>query len=343
MLSSINHIIPDLLLKSNYRFLRHALIQLAALLITVNVLWDEPVRILLDRFWAWGIYFLLFTMMIYINMYWLVPRLLLKGRAKLYLLLTSSLILFFIFSVGMLQTVSEGDHTSTRTPIFLGIVSGVVAFSLFIVGLTTLQLFKYRLENRRRINELENATMAIELANLQNQINPHFLFNMLNNANIMAGEDADKSSYMLSKLNDLLRYQVDKGSKESAKLKDDIAFFRDYLELEKLRRDRFGYTIHLEGNTALEVPPLLFVPFVENAVKHNPENDSYVEIVFRVTANKLYFKCKNPKAKSSQTKKEGGIGLVNIKRRLDLLFEGSYTLHLKDEKETYTVVMEITI
>lgn len=343
MLSRINHITPDLLLKSNHRFLRHALIQLAALLITVNILWDGPLQILSGRFWAWGIYFLLFIMIIYINMYLLVPRLLLKGRTKSYLLSTSSLVLFLIFSLGVLHTVSEGDSIATRTPAFLGMVSGVVAFSLFIVGSTALQLFKYHLENRRRINELENATMAIELANLQNQINPHFLFNMLNNANIMAGEDVGKSSYLLSKLNDLLRYQVDNGFKESVRLKDDIAFFSDYLELEKTRRDCFRYTIHMEGNTDLEVPPLLFIPFVENAVKHNPENGSYVELIFRVTADKLYFACKNPKAKSPQTKKEGGIGLVNITRRLDLLFAGNYTLDLKDEKVSYTAIMEIII
>lgn len=344
MLSKIDHITPDLLLKPNFRFLRHLLLQLAILLITVNILWDEPVEILSDRFWAWGIYILLFNVTIYINMYLLVPRLLLQRRTKRYVGLTFLLIFFFVFSIGILQSISEGDSTAPiRTPAFIGIISGFATFALFIAGVTNLQLFKYLLENRQRISELENATMAVELANLQNQINPHFLFNMLNNANIMAGEDAEKSSYMLSKLNDLLRYQVDKGSEKSVHLKDDIAFFRDYLDLEKMRRDRFSYTINCEGKTDIEVPPLLFIPFVENAVKHNPENDSYVEINFRVKANKLHFACKNPKAKSSYTKKEGGIGLVNIKRRLDLLFGENYTLKLEDENESYTARMELVL
>ncbi len=344
MLNRMNHITPDLLLKPNYRLLRHALLQLAVLLITVNILWDEPVHILSDRFWAWGVYILLFNATIYINIYWLVPRLLLEGKAKLYIGLTFSVIFFFVFSIGMLQSISEGESTvasASRAPVWIGIISGLASFALFIVGLTNLQLFKHLLENRQRINELENATMTVELANLQNQINPHFLFNMLNNANIMAGENVEKSSYMLSKLNDLLRYQVDKGSVDLVKLEDDIALLRDYLELEKIRRDRFSYMIHLEGNTNFEVPPLLFIPFIENAVKYNPENDSYVDVVFRVTASKLYFECKNPKTKSSQTRKEGGIGLVNIKRRLDLLFGRNYTLILKDEKESYTAIMEL--
>jgi LytS/YehU family sensor histidine kinase len=244
----------------------------------------------------------------------------------------------------MLQSVFGGEaSTPNRTPAFIGIISSLASFALFIAGLTNLQLFQYLIINRQRINDLEDATMAVELANLQNQVNPHFLFNMLNNANIMAGEDTEKSSHILSKLNDLLRYQVEKGSEKSVKLKDDVDLLRDYLELEKMRRDRFNYTIQLEGNAHIEVPPLLFIPFVENAVKHNPENDSFVNVIFRVTPDELYFECKNPKAKSSQTKKEGGIGLVNIKRRLDLLFERNYTLTLSDEKEAYIATMKLKL
>lgn len=343
MLSRINPFIPDLLLKPKYWFLRHSLVLLAALLITVSILWDDPVSIRPDRFLAWGVYFSLFTTIIYINRYLLVPRLLLKKKTRLYLLLTSLLIVLLILSIGMLQNPPEDDAPLTRTPALIGITSGIAAFSLFIVGLTTLQLFKYRLENRQRIRELENATMAIELGNLQNQINPHFLFNMLNNANIVAGEDKEKSSHMLAKLNDLLRYQIENGTNQSVKLSEDIEFFGDYLELEKTRRDRFDYTICLEGNMDFEVPPLLFIPFIENAVKHNPENDSYVELVFRVADNKLYFSCKNPKIKSPQPNKGGGIGLANIKRRLELLFKGKYALDLRDEKDAYTAIMEIDL
>jgi len=82
---------------------------------------------------------------------------------------------------------------------------------------------------------------------------------------------------------------------------------------------------------------------VENAVKHNPENDSHVEITFRIGGNRLSFECKNPKARLPRTAKEGGIGLVNIRRRLDLLFEKDYSLELIDEEEMYTVKMEFKI
>ena len=334
--------IPAFLLNPDYRIYRHLLLQVIVLLITMNVFWDEPDRFLSDRFGVWIVYFLLMNFIIYINMYLLVPRLLLKGKTFFYIFSFPVLMLAAGFIIGLLQDASSGENAeSTMSPI--GIISPIAGFSFFVAGLTTVLLFKNRLGNILRIRDLEAVTMEVELANLQNQINPHFLFNMLNNANIMAGEDAEKSSYILSKLNDLLRYQIDDSSKESVCLSNDITFLNDYLELEKLRRDRFDYRIRQEGDCNIEVPPLLFIPFVENAVKHNPENDSYVHIDFRVNRNMLYFKCENPKARFPFVKKDGGIGLVNIKRRLDLLFGKNYNLNLKDDSEKYTVVMEIKI
>src|SRR5690606_41719399 len=98
--------------------------------------------------------------------------------------------------------------------------------------------------------------MAVELANLQNQINPHFLFNMLNNANIMAGEDTQKSSLMLSKLKDRLRYQVDKSSEKTVRLDQEDALFKDYLELETVRRDRCSFAINFLVGMSQSVLPL---------------------------------------------------------------------------------------
>ncbi|MDR1090359.1 MAG: histidine kinase, partial [Prevotella sp.] len=304
------------------------------------------VRILPERFTVWLLYYFLFNTLIYVNMYLLVPRLLLKGRTRLYLL-SSFLLIFGIMAgiavLGSMMGENDSRVSATSAPAIIAIASSFTSLSLLIVGLTALQLLKYRTENEEKINALENVTMKIELSNLQNQINPHFLFNMLNNANIMVSENAAESSYILSKLKTLLRYQVDEGSKETVKLKGDLTFIEDYLELEKMRRDRFTYTIQSDGNTGITIPPLLFIPFIENAVKHNPENDSYVKIMFLITGGKLHFECENPKAKLPHTKKEGGIGLVNIRKRLDLLFANNYMLMLKDEEEVYTVKMELRI
>lgn len=341
MLSKFNDVISNLLLKSNYRILRHLLVQLAVVLISINALWDASLHLIPNSFVDWLAYFCVINVLIYVNAYLLVPRLLLQGRVKAYLFLTPLLILLIIIGVGMIQSGSDNHYIAT--PPLIGLLAGFCAFTLFIIGLTTLQLWKYRMANAQRINDLKNATMAVELASLQNQINPHFLFNVLNNANILVDEDAEKSSFMLSRLNELLHYQVEKGARELVPLREDIKFLEDYLELEKMRRDRFTYHIRVEGDNDIQVPPLLFIPFVENAVKHNPGNDSYVDIVLRIAAEKLYFKCENPKVQTGYPRKEGGIGLRNIKRRLDLLFEEAYKLELIDKEEKYTVIMELKI
>lgn len=346
MLNKLNHTIPAFLLQPGYRVYRHLLVQLVVMLITINVFWDEPDVVLTERLNVWVVYFLLIDAIIYTNIYLLVPRLLQKGETLYYTLSVFGLLLLAILVLGQLQKMlPENNAQEVLPPVvqLLGALSSLAGFGILITGLTALLLFKNRLENAKRIRDLERSTMEIELANLQNQINPHFLFNMLNNANILAGEDAKKSSYLLARLNDLLHYQIMGSSKEMVSLKEDIDFLNDYLALEKTRRDRFSYSLRTEGDCNVNIPPLLFIPFVENAVKHNPENDSYVNLVFRISAERLYFQCENPKARSPYTKKDGGIGLVNIKKRLDLLFGKNYSLDLLDEQDKYTVIMEFIV
>lgn len=321
--------------------MKHVAIQLIVALITVNILWDEPDAIQPGRLGAWLVYFLQIDLIICVNMYVLVPLLLIKHRIGWYVPALLALIIFSVMGIGMLQDSTMDNEENSQT--WLQALASFSAFGLFITGLTTGQLSLYRFENLRRIDELENVTMSIELANLQNQINPHFLFNMLNNANIMAGEDAGKSSHILLKLKDLVRYQVEAGGKKAVRLANEISFLRDYLELEKLRRDSFAFTIRAEGNMEADVPPLLFIPFVENAVKHNPESGSYVDIRFRREGGTLRFECRNPKTTQAFKAKGGGIGLANVKRRLDLLFGKDYSLSLPDRKDVYSVIMELKV
>ena len=174
--------------------------------------------------------------------------------------------------------------------------------------------------------------MQTELQQLKNQINPHFLFNMLNNANILVKEDPDEASQILGKLNDLLRYQFNDSTRKEVSLNADIQFLTSFLELEKVRRDHVC------------VPPLLFIPFVENAVKHNPDSDnlSYVHIYFTLHDHELSFRCENSKP-SVPVKREGGIGLANVRRRLELLYGSGYTLEIKDLATTYSVNLRLSL
>ena len=182
---------------------------------------------------------------------------------------------------------------------------------------------------------------------LQNQINPHFLFNMLNNANVLIKKNPEEASRVLFKLEDMLRYQINDSAKEQVLLSSEIHFLNDFLNLEKVRRDKFEYVISKEGDISeVWLPPLLFIPFVENAVKHNvdSENSSYVYLGFKVWDKQLEFQCINSKPKIALRKNEvGGLGLKNIKRRLELLFPERYTLEIEESEISYTVYLHLIL
>jgi hypothetical protein len=319
-------------------------------LISLNIFWDAEDEMIGGRMGVWCAYFLLLDAIVYFNSYVLFSRLLLKDRILLYALSVATLILFSVFGIGLLQSIAlpagEDSGETDVSEILMGITSSSLTLGFFIAGISTLLFFKHRMEQSRRIEELKSATLQSELKYLKSQINPHFLFNMLNSANIMVHEDAGIASHILIKLNDLLRYQINGSVGDRVRLNEDIAFLNDFLELEKTRRDRFDYTLTKTGDVAsVHVPPLLFIPFVENAVKHSSdsENSSFVHIEFRVCAGQLSFVCKNSKPANPVKKHEGGLGLNNIKRRLDLLFGDDHSLELQDEETCYTVNLQIKI
>jgi len=133
---------------------------------------------------------------------------------------------------------------------------------------------------------------------------------MLNNANVLIKRNPEEASKVLFKLEDLLRYQINDSSRERVSLASDIRFLNDYLNLEKIRRDNFQFTMEEHGETdSIWVQPLLFIPFVENAVKHSfdSEHPSYVHVSFKVDNDRLEFRCENstPEVAVSKGKSEG--------------------------------------
>ncbi|MBO7433579.1 MAG: histidine kinase, partial [Salinivirgaceae bacterium] len=179
------------------------------------------------------------------------------------------------------------------------------------------------------------------------QINPHFLFNMINNVNVLVRREPEQASALLFRLEDLIRYQLADSNREQVNLLSDIQFLRDFLDLEKVRRSSFRFSIDTSGIAPdIEVPPLLFIPFVENAVKHNSdgENESWVNISFSLSDGLLTFVCQNSKPPVAPVpSKASGIGLKNISRRLELLYGNRHTLSITDENSIFTVRLTIAL
>lgn len=347
-----NHF-TNFLLAPQYRVARHLFLQFVVFLITVNILWNVPIRPLSlpQRLLGWVIYFISIDVVFYINLYWLFPRFLLKGRLLTYAFGVLSVSLVIIVAVAVFQILTVEVTTtavhSELIPILINAISGVLAMGFTIAGMSAILLLRHWILYNQRVDELQSATLHSELRFLKNQINPHFLFNMLNNANVLIRKNPAEASQVLFKLEDLLRYQMNDNFREHVPLRSDIRFLNDYLNLEKIRRDHFDYSITEEGEIdAIQLPALLFIPFVENAVKHNfdSEHPSYVHLFFKVDNDRLEFRCENSKPAVAIAKSRvGGIGLTNIRRRLELLYPARYLLEVVETENQYTVTLKLKL
>ncbi|WP_256002593.1 sensor histidine kinase [Pedobacter deserti] len=334
--------ILQLIISEKYRFQRHLLL----IAFCIVVLYYSPPDYQ-EPFETYNrlVIFSQIILLAYSNMYFFVPVFLFRQKYLSYgLFVLSAMVLSFyiheafsyIFKLDLLP--NEDDSINFFTFSFMTMV--------LIIASASVKLFQRWVADTQVIHGLELAKTNAELEQLKNQINPHFLFNMLNNANVLIEDDPRKASQVLMKLSDLLRYQLYDSSREEVLLTSEIHFLEDFLNLEKVRRDNFKFLISKEGElSGVQVPPLLFISFVENAVKHNNDSvkSSYVNLFFEMRHTELFFKCINSKPAVKAVNKSGGLGLSNIKRRLELLFPASHDLNIKDDPEAYCVTLTIKL
>lgn len=336
------HWILQLLTAKKYRFYRH----LTLIVSSISALYYSPPEYTEPtETYSRMVTFFQILFLAYSNMYIFVPRFLFKSKYITYCV--------FIFAGIIISSFIHRLSAEVFRDKLLPNAEDTVNFFLFsfmslilIVASAAIKLFQQWIVNVQRIHQLEQVNIRAEMEQLKNQINPHFLFNMLNNANVLTKRDPEKASEVLVKLSDLLRYQLYDSSREKVLLTSDIHFLEDFLNLEKVRRDNFDFVISKEGNLSnILIPPLLFISFVENAVKHNNDSakSSYVNLYFNVDGNELHFQCVNSKPAVKAVRKTGGLGLANIKRRLQLLFPTSHELVIEDKPETYNVTLTIRL
>ncbi|MBD1362937.1 histidine kinase [Mucilaginibacter sp. ZT4R22] len=284
----------------------------------------------------------------YINMYVLVPKLLFNGKPTIYRFSFFAMIAIAFVAVLISQLIFKSiDQRLYDKTIFIPpIIPNVFIAFVFLGTSTAIKLFQQWIKDTKRINELTSAGLRSELEQLKNQINPHFLFNMLNNANVLIQKDPQKASQVLMKLSDLLRYQLYDSSRDRVLLAGEIQFLNDSLDLEKIRRDNFDYTVSNHGDiNGVQVPPFLFITFVENAIKHSlsTESASFIDIRFDIHNDRVDFFCINSCPQKRCKSEVGGLGLINIKRRLELLYAERHELIIRDDEHHYTVKLNIQL
>lgn len=347
--------IINFLVDARYRFFRHILLLLWLFLLLANVNFISEFTED-SRYFLFIVVFLTFVLMIYINMYFIVPLFFFKGKYFVYFLTILMLCIlgltFLIFIIGNLfnDYHINNEHRPLEINEYFGSVNFVM---LFILLTTTIKLLQRWIMDSTRMSELKNLTINLELNELKKQITPHFLFNMLNNIKALIRNNPSKAIDIIVRLSDLLRYQLYESSNEKVRLSSEIKFITNFLSLEKIRRDHFDFTIQTNNKLSdlqrVEIPPNLFMPFVENAVKHCAdvmENESSIIIVFSITEKEIHFSCANSVSADHKVVKNlyGGLGLKNINRRLQLLYDkDDYTLETLSTQNQYTVNLKIPI
>lgn len=342
-----NSFLIDFLIAPKYRIGRHVLLMLFFTFVAFNMPYLTCAGFLdkVGNVIGYASLILLVSYLggIYLHMYVLLPQLLLKNRYILYIITVSLLILVMIavsFGSDYWLNWYSGQEPGYYSFFYekrimsIEIVSNFFLYGLLIGGTSITILLRHWLGVYQRKNELEKVNLKTELELLKDQINPEFLFNMLDEAGKQTFDNPAQASKVLMELSRLLRYQLYDGKREKVLLISEISFIEHFLELARMRYANLSFTVTKEGEVSRKlVPPLLFIPFAIHYVKLLPSEDSRMDIHFRFRAGEreLHFSCICFASGMPGGQIENSEDLKDVKQRLDLLFKDSYKLDAVDD------------
>jgi len=297
---------------------------------------------------------LIAMLVVYINLYLLMPRLYARQRylryflAVLLLLLAGGLISrFFSWQIWLpRERLADPDsHEPANFWIPVRIVSD--AFETFpVLAISVLIKLMFDANAReKQLREIEKGKFTAEMGLLKAQINPHFFFNTLNSLYALSLARSEQSAAVVLRLSDLMRYMLYEASAHTVLLKDEITYLENYIGIEQMRYvERLDLSFQYSGDIAGKcISPLLLLPFVENAFKHGIEDSSgWITIDLKVVGQTLYMKVENSFTQPSNPKKPG-LGLVNASKRLELAYPGKHELLITQNDDIYSVALTLQL
>lgn len=274
----------------------------------------------------------------YFNYYIAIPKYLFKHKYLLFIIFSIIFVAVCIVLTRFLlsldfnngQNLSQSHSYLLPNYIWRFIIVFIVAFSIRFY---------------QKMKQIEVEQIVSELANLKAQINPHFLFNTLNGIYGLALTKSDKTADYLSKLSSMLRYSLSETSAEKVPFENEIHYLKNYIALQKIRlTETTSVNFIVKGQIkSQQIPPLLFINFVENAFKYGVSNEvqTEIQIYLVVEENAISIYIKNDKVNQHVVSSSHEMGLKNIKRRLDLIFGNNYKLKIENTEKTFEVNLTI--
>jgi two-component system LytT family sensor kinase len=310
-----------------------------------------------DEFWVKQILMRLFWAgLFYLNLLVLTPKLLYKNRLGLYLLILVCAVVASIYVNDFLDEITGSKAAFIKMFKLKPIEKNSHDFywtmmtALVLLGISTIIAFYKRLKIDQAVFEATSRDkVTTELSLLKAQINPHFFFNILHTIYALAETNPPASRDAIYTLSHMMRYVIYETKNDLTDIEKEIKFIEDYITLMRLRLTENVQIIYekQEGMRNYEIAPMLFLPFVENAFKHGISliNPSYIYIDISQSQNKLKVEVKNSlfEDKAQYLEESNGIGVVNTKRRLDLLYPEKHTLEIINDPnlKDYTVILTL--
>lgn len=357
----IRKLIPD----RSMELMMHLLVALLILFVPLILMSGtiETTGAFLGRFYLRvGLYALFF----YTCYLYLVPKFYMKGRRWLFLLLiVAGTVLIYLVDDYLSPRLFPDDHYRQMIDTVIEILAekgvhlrppskefhavGFIIINLLLAGTALgLRLAEALSLREKEKKELEKQHLATELSLLKNQISPHFFFNTLNNIYALTEIDTGASQQSILKLSRLMRYLLYETDHEATPLKREIEFLNDYIDLMRLRlSDKVAVSVTMPSTCEnVEIPPLLFIPFVENAFKHgiSYREPSFIHIAMECQSDGIHFRCANSRFNDNKNDNlAGGIGLENARKRLDLIYGSNHRLQVDASASEYVVTLNITL
>lgn len=291
--------------------------------------------------------------------YYLIPRFLLKNRYGRFILyaifvVISSFFLQLIINMFIFILIANygAEKYNPGKIDYLFMLVGLHFVVVFAVGLSQLnRIFEIQHENReleKRKHQFELKVKEAELELLKAQIQPHFLFNTLNNLYGLTLKKSDKAPEFVVQLSNLLDYMLYRCNREFVSLADEVECLKNYIDIEKIR---YGERLDLKWQEEgmLEevcIAPLLLLPFVENAFKHGASKDAgnpFIHFDLRITEGNLIFRVENSVRVRGKHEKSSGIGLSNVRKRLEFLYPESHKLLVSEKENIYNVELTLKL
>ncbi len=289
-------------------------------------------------------------LMVYLTNYLLIPRLLYRKKYAAFIFV------YIIVIAGCSILKMQVEELVFRSPGFFNLTTNlkeriydnIIPHFLLVSTAAAFKLLTDYAAASVRLGAMAKEKAETELQFLKSQINPHFLFNSLNAIYFLIDKQNTNARQTLLQFSDLLRYQLYDCNADSIAIEKELVYLKNFVELQQLRRGN-NYDIKMEINSnvaSFNITPLLLIPFVENAFKHisnHTDAVNFVHICMKKDNKWLLLKVKNSKDNSPTTETSGGIGLANVKRRLELLYPGRHTLQIDNSDDTYTVQLQLSI